>query len=249
MNTRSKKDKIKELWNDLALDTSYKNINAKRKGEITNLGLVNQFKKHDFIPNKWFDWESKVNAPVMIIGQDWGPYVELKKFIDDYESKKDDADFDYQEFLFATFSSRTEKFIMRAIEETYQEVGKTALELSDYFFYSVAVLFTRTGIHFRGNHNFDPIRSAEHSYKYLARQIDILSPKIIMPLGGLALDQIEKYFDLNLEGNSLTEKIDNLNTGVIIQKETIIIPNYHPAAHINPQTMLEKWKLIWEYLN
>lgn len=249
MNTKSKKEKIKELWNNLALDTEYKDIKAKRKGKITNLSLVNQYNKHDFIPNKWFDWENQVEAPVMIIGQDWGPYIKLKKFIDNYESKKNRKDFVYQEFLFDTFSSRTEKFIIKAIEETYPNGGKTALELSDYFFYSVAVLFTRTGIHFRGNHNFDPVKSAEHSYKYLAQQIDILSPKIIMPLGGLALDQIQKYFDLELSGNNLTEKIGNINTGIIQKNKTIIIPNYHPAAHINPEIMLDKWKLIWEYLD
>lgn len=41
----------------------------------------------------------------------------------------------------------------------------------DRIFFTMAVLFIRQGNLFRGNQNFDPLKSAGHSYKYLARQL------------------------------------------------------------------------------
>lgn len=243
--TNKKQLQLKNLWQELANDTGHSKIEARRKGKITNLGLVNQYKNHSFIPNKWFDWESKADAPVMIIGQDWGPYIELKKLIDRYISLKDDEGFDYQNFLFDTFSSRTEKFILKAIQETYPKKDKSIIEISDLLFFTVAVLFTRTGIHFRGNHNFDPKRSSEHSYPFLAKQIDIVNPKVIVPLGGLALTQVERYIGFTLPGNSLSDKINKLEGGILQTDDKIIVPNYHPAAHVPPHEMMERWKLIW----
>lgn len=241
--------RIRELWKDLAKDETYSKIEARRNGKLVNVGLVNHFRLHDFIPNKWFDWERRVDAPIMIIGQDWGPYVEIKKFVDDYNHYKDRKDFDYEEFLYKTFSSRTEKFIFKAIEETYPKEKKSSLEFSKYFFFTVAVLFTRKGIHFRGNHNFDPKKSAEHSYQYFKRQLDIVRPSVVMPLGSLALYQTEKYFDLNLKGANLTQKINNLDKGVIHKAQSTIIPNYHPAAYVNPDLMMTIWSKIWDYVD
>ncbi|MCB9803591.1 hypothetical protein H6763_02055 [Candidatus Nomurabacteria bacterium] len=80
------------------------------------------------------------------------------------------------------------------------------------------------------------------------RQIEIIEPMIIMPLGELALIQVERYYDLKLEGKSLTEKISKLGSGVIEQNGAVIIPNFHPASHVDPSIMLDRWKLLWEYL-
>src|SRR5688572_21705985 len=72
--------KMQDLINDLANDRSHNTIKASRKGVITDLSLVNQFALNKFIPNKWFDWIDRVDAEIMIIGQDWGPYIALQKF-------------------------------------------------------------------------------------------------------------------------------------------------------------------------
>lgn len=86
----NKKNLIENLLNNIREDDEVKDIWVTRDGRKVNVGLINQFKLHDFIPNKQFDWKRRVDAPVVIVGQDWGPYKELKKFIKDYqvESKK-----------------------------------------------------------------------------------------------------------------------------------------------------------------
>jgi hypothetical protein len=116
-----KRKDMRDLLDSLKMDQKSSQIKAKRGEELTDVGLVNQFEKHEFIPNKWFDWINRADSKIMIIGQDWGPYSQLKKFIDQYELEKDSSSFYYDEFLFRSFSSRTEVFIFKAVEETYRE--------------------------------------------------------------------------------------------------------------------------------
>jgi len=148
-----KRKEIKELIKKLAEEEKITEIRSRRKGEVKDLSLINQFKLNTLIPNKWFDWERRTDAKVMIIGQDWGPYSALKKYITDYELEKDNKEFDYDKFLFKTFSSRTEKFIIKSIENSFKEKYSQAMSIRDWdnFFFTMSVLFTRQGNLFRGN--------------------------------------------------------------------------------------------------
>jgi len=85
---------------------------------------------------------------------------------------------------------------------------------------------------------------------YLEKQIEIINPKIICPLGSFASSYIlEKY-------NQKIEKISKIHGGKIVIKNIygnlIIIPLYHPAvATYNPNTkviLLEDFKKIKECL-
>lgn len=244
-----KAQEMKDLFSELRENTSVTQIRSKRNGGLKDVSLVNQFALHTILPNKWFDWERRVDAQVMIIGQDWGPYTSLKKFVDEYEVEKLNKGFNYDEFLFKKMSSRTEKFILQAIQKTHEE----KFHLFDQnvyhkFFFTMAVLFTRQGTKFRGSEFFDEKKSAEISYPYVARQIEIVKPKVIMPLGNLAFGVVNKYFDLGYTNIKLSNVLGSLkDTNGIIQNDgTTIIPNYHPAAHVSPKMMKENWRKIWE---
>jgi hypothetical protein len=240
---------MKKLEKDLRENISAENIFAKRKGKDVNLSLINQFKKHDFIPNKWFDWQNRADAEIMIIGQDWGPYKALEKYIVDYENSKNGKDFDYNAFLFKTFSSRTEKFIFKVIEETYTERFKTFdKKIHDKFFYTMAVLFTRQGIHFRGNHNFDEAKSFEISYPYVARQIEIVRPKVIITIGNLGFKVVNRYYKLNYGKIKLTDLIKEIGSSAIQLNESTVIPNFHPASFTDPKIQKQIWSKIWDYI-
>jgi len=245
---------MRELIKELSFVSQTNNIKAMRKGKVVDLNLINQFSYHKFIPNKWFDWERRANAKIMIIGQDWGPYLALKEFIDDYEIEKILLEFDYDKFLFKTFSSRTEKFIIQAIEKTYFENLKKAItkEIWDEFFFTVSVLFTRQGKLFRGNNNFEPKQSFEISYPYLAKQISIVKPKIIMSLGNMAWESVKRYYNLNEEykNMNITKVINKvLPKGYIKINDVTLIPNFHPASHVNPKTIYNQFKLLWVKTN
>ena len=48
-----------------------------------NKSLINIYKDYDFctnIPSIWTDWFNRLDSEIMIIGQDWGPYNDMKKF-------------------------------------------------------------------------------------------------------------------------------------------------------------------------
>lgn len=246
-----KKLRMQKLLYDLAHETQVSFIRAQRQGITTDLSLVNQFALHPLIPNKWFDWERRINAPIMIIGQDWGPYSVLKTYIDQYDSEVKNEGFDYEQFLCKQMSSRTEKFILNTIKETYIEKHeKFDHAIYDKFFFTMAVLFTRHGKHFRGNHNFDERQSFEISYPYVARQIEIVKPKVIMPLGLLGLKLVTRYFDLPFRNRNLESVIDELESigRCIHLTNTMIIPNYHPASYTSPSQQKEIWSTIWEVI-
>ena len=246
-----KRKEIKELIKKLAEEEKITEIRSRRKGEVKDLSLINQFKLNTLIPNKWFDWERRTDAKVMIIGQDWGPYSALKKYITDYELEKDNKEFDYDKFLFKTFSSRTEKFIIKSIENSFKEKYSQAMSIRDWdnFFFTMSVLFTRQGNLFRGNDNFEPKSSFEISYPYLSRQIDIVSPKIIIPLGNMAWDVVKRHFKIDFKEKNITQIINKATpTGFFKINETYIIPNYHPASHVDPKIIHNQFEKIWDLL-
>lgn len=242
-------EQMSALIEQLKQDTVAAQITALRGGKKTNVGLVNHYKLHDFIPNKWFDWINRADAEIMIIGQDWGPYSALKKYVDSYEIESQNPDFDYNKFLFSAFSSRTEKFILKAIETTYtQAFGKFDAEIWDEIIFTMAVLFTRQGEHFRGANNFDPKQSAANSYPYVSKQIEIVSPKVIITLGGMAFDVVNRHFELSYDGRTVTRVIEELGDDVIQTEQAVIIPNFHPASHTDPKLQLRIWSKIWKYI-
>jgi hypothetical protein len=248
----SKKEALmRQLLESIKSDKSIESLIVNRKGIQKDVGLINHYRLHELIPNKWFDWIRRVDAKIMIIGQDWGPYASLLKFINDYEIEKIKLDFDYDKFLFKTFSSRTEKFILKSISKGYFEIFNKEIEQKDWdsFFFTIAVLFTRQGTHFRGSDNFDPKKSLDHSYPYVIKQIEIVKPKIIMPLGGMAWEILSKYYNLQVFGKTITEVINNMpSEGYIKSGEIYLIPNFHPASHVDPKIIHRQFKIIWDIM-
>jgi len=234
---------IERISQDITPTINYKLRNSKK----VNIGYVNQFSLHNEIPNKWFDWAERVNAEIMIIGQDWGPYSVLKKYIEEYNTRKNDKDFNLDKYYTETFSSRTEKFIISSLKKSYYEKYNKEIDMDVFnnIFFTVAIMFTRQGNHFRGNEFYDEKFGIKVSYIYLKEQIDIVKPKIIIPLGNTAWSMIRDIFKLYDYDLKISNVINNLGKNNIIIGDTIIIPNYHPAAHINPNIQYDIWKKIW----
>jgi hypothetical protein len=243
----TEKQKLMEFaLSELKKDTSAAKLTAIRKGKTTDIGLVNHFALHDIIPNKWFDWVNRANASIMIVGQDWGPYSSLMNYITSFESQKSMPEFDYEKFLFQGFSSRTEKFILKAITEGYTlATGKNMPHQAwSNIIFTMSVLFTRQGKHFRGTEFFDNEKSRLHSFPYLAKQIEIVQPKVIMTLGGMAWQSVSEYFKLRTyKGKTVTTVISEISDiGYLTVGDTIVIPNFHPASHVSPTIMKNIWK-------
>lgn len=112
-------------------------------------------------------------------------------------------------------------------------------------------MFTRQGKHFRGNEYFDPKLSFENSFPYLSRQISIIRPKIIIPLGNLALQTVDRHFDLGFKRKTISQVINEISSqssGCILADSTYIVPCFHPAAHINPDLQASSWRVLWDLI-
>ncbi len=245
-----KQKELSLLWKNLAENKKVTKSYKIRHGKKINIGFINQYSLHNSIPNKWFDWSTKANAKIMIIGQDWGPYSVLLKFINDYEKQKRNlTNFDHDSYLFKTFTSRTENFIKKAIEETYLEKFRKEIAKTDWnnFFFTVAIMFTRQGSHFRGNEYFDEKLGIKESLPYIENQINIIKPKVIMPLGGIAWRMVDTIFKLNTK-LTISQIIKKQKGEPIISQKMKIIPNFHPASHTDPKIQMQIWKTIWENL-
>ncbi|MBD3329350.1 hypothetical protein GF357_02540, partial [Candidatus Dojkabacteria bacterium] len=80
----------------------------------------------------------------------------------------------------------------------------------------------------------------KHSLPYLKRQLEILNPKVIMPLGGTAWKAVREIFKLALP-EKITDVVNLLDAENVSKDETIIIPNFHPASHVPPKIQFEVW--------
>lgn len=230
---------IQEMSQDSACESMFEVNNDKN--------LINQFKYSTFIPNKWFDWPKYSESKIMIIGQDWGPYAILqRKFIDRFEIESKGKDFDYDKFLYQTFSSRTEKFIQKSIEYWFEIVHHTQMNFRDWdnYFFTIAVMFCRSGNLFRGSTNFDAKRSLAVSRYYLKKQIEIVQPQKIMTLGDLALRQVFSILGIG-DKRKLSEIV--LHNDKFNGQEIEIFPNFHPASHVDKKIIREKFQNIVSY--
>ena len=244
-----KKKRIQYLISDIIRNTEVESRYRVRAGKNINVGFINQFRKHSFIPNKWFDWKSRVNSHIMIIGQDWGPYSVLQEYILEYKKLKDSNSFNYKDFLFSRYSSRTEKFIFTVLEESYYRKFNKKLDMRvwDDFFFTMAILFTRRGEHFRGNEFFDLKFGIDQSLPYLKRQISIVKPKIIIPFGGSAWNSIRTILNLETFPSKISEVITYLNGEPINIDGIKVIPIFHPASHTDKKLDKQLWSSIWDF--
>ena len=100
--------------------------------------------------------------------------------------------------------------------------------------------------------NRNPLKSEmDVCTKYLDKQIELIEPTIIAPLGNFATTYIFEKFNLSPEKiGKVHGQIFNINT---ISKKMFIVPIYHPAvATYNPNTknvLLADFKKIKKVIN
>ena len=227
-----KKKQFEDLINELGKCDKCINLKCKEKS------LINIYQDYDFstnIPSIWTDWFNRLNSKIMIVGQDWGPYDDMKKF--NNLLKKDKSN--WKEII-ELEKSNTKKLLENYIKES----SNRKYSLDDIFITN-AIMCARQGNSYRGN-NIELKKSTINCSKHLISQIEIIKPKVILTLGYYPLMSLSKT--LNFEINkTLKETIKNYSE-IKIDK-FVIIPLYHPVAQIKKQEQLERYKKIWKYIN
>lgn len=202
--------------------------------------LINFYKDILFaknIPSIWTDWYNHLDAKIMIIGQDWGPFIDMQKLNREYIKRKT---MDNWQRLIEAENSETKKRLTNFI--TISSNGK--IDNLDEFFITNAIMCARKGANYRGN-NINLKASTLACSKYLAMQIDIVNPEIILTLGYYPLLSLSKIFGFEIP-SSLTSCIDKMP--VIKVTNRTIIPLYHPVAQIKKERQLEQYTRIWEHI-
>lgn len=223
-------------------------------------GLVNIFQNENFalnIPSIWTDWINRANSKLMIVGQDWGPYIDMDRLHNKY-CKSVTEEFDRKTAwskIVNESESMTKKlmteFIIQSAKETGILVDETIL---DSFFVTNAVLCARKGTNYRGNNNFKPKFCTQNCADKLKREIEIIKPLVIITLGYWPFYSIAKSYDIPVF-KTLKENLDQYSSDInsiinISQDNTpiYVLPVYHPTAQIKKTEQISYYCLIWELL-
>lgn len=205
-----------------------------------NCALINIYKDQDFcrnIPSIWTDWYNRLSADIIIIGQDWGPFEEMKKINKKYLDIKTE---EYWKMIIEEEKSLTKKQLTNFLINSSN--GK--ISTLDNIYITNAIMCARQENKYRGD-NIDLKKSTVNCETFLKRQIEIVHPKIILTLGYYPLFALSNIYNFEIEKN-LTKTI--LKYPVIKANKLTIIPLYHPAAQIKKETQLEQYYKIWEYI-
>lgn len=109
----------KELYEELLkeLKKCEKCIHLKSKNG-KDYALINLYKNNQFcknIPSIWTDWFHRLDSKIMIIGQDWGPYNDMKMLNELYMQN---PTVDNWKYLIEQEKSKTKKLLEYYIKES-----------------------------------------------------------------------------------------------------------------------------------
>lgn len=225
-----------ELINSMA---NCKKCVSLKKKHGKDCSLINIYQNKKFcknIPSIWTDWFNRLDSKIMIIGQDWGPYNDMKKLNISYmESPTKDN----WKSLIEQEGSTTKKMLEYYIKESSN--GKYNL---DKIFITNAIMCARTGTKYRWD-NIDLKQSTDNCSAYLKKQVEIVKPKVILTLGYYPLYSLSKSYNFIIN-KTLKETIANYPEIKI--NDFTIIPLYHPVAQIKKTEQLKQYKRIWKYV-
>ncbi len=226
-----KKEQFDNLIYLISKCTKCTNIKCKKKS------LINFYQDKNLstnIPSIWTDWYNRLDSKIMIIGQDWGPFSDMKKLNEQLKEDKNNWD-----ELIESEKSNTKKLLENYIKES----SSNRYSLKD-FYITNAIMCARQGNNYRGN-NIDLKNSTLNCSEFLLDQINIIKPKVILTLGYYPLLSLSNIFNFNIE-KTLSETIKLYPE--IKTNEYIIIPLFHPVAQIKKVEQLEQYKRIWKYI-
>jgi len=202
-----KNEVFDELINEMSKCS--KCISLKKKTG-KDCSLINIYQIHGFcknVPSIWTDWFNRLDSKIMIIGQDWGPYNDMKQLNEQYINNPDRENWKY---LIEQEKSNTKKLLNYYIRES----SENRYSLDDIFITN-AIMCARKGNNYRGD-NIDLKKSTNNCSKYLLSQINIVKPRVILTLGYYPLLSLSKIYKFNIY-YKYNPKYANLSTIFYIQ--------------------------------
>lgn len=249
-----------ELYRETANCTKCEQFCNSGKNDAVCNGLVNIFQSEKFalnIPSIWTDWINRANSKLMIVGQDWGPYIDMERLHNKYcksIAEKHNKRKAWSEIVNEP-ESMTKKLMTEFIVQSAKEMGISVDEtILDSFFVTNAVLCARKGTNYRGNNNFKPKFCTENCASKLKKEIEIIKPLVILTLGYWPFYSIAKSYDIPVYktlGENLGRYSSDINNIVNISNDNspiYVLPVYHPTAQVKKTDQISYYRLMWELL-
>ena len=194
-----------KLFDELIYDMSKceKCLSMHPKSNI-DCSLINIYKNEMFakeIPSIWTDWYNRLDSEIMIIGQDWGPFSDMKKLNEKYLDNPTNENWSK---LIEDEKSLTKKQLTKYLVESSN--GK--INSINNIYITNAIMCARYGNNYRGN-NINLKCSTLNCKEFLYKQIEIVKPKVILTLGYYPLYFLSNIYDFKIEEN-LTKTIQNV---------------------------------------
>ena len=253
-------DLLIELFKETATCIKCETFPIKKNENDECNGLINIFRDKQFalnIPSVWTDWINRADSKLMIVGQDWGPYVDMESLHNKYCKsvvKNQDKDQTWAEIVNEP-ESMTKRLMTEFIVQSAKEMGIVVDEtILDSFFVTNAVLCARKGTNYRGNNNFKAKFCTENCASKLKKEIEIIKPIVIITLGYWPFYSIAKSYDIpvfkTLRENLIRYSSD-LDHIINISKDdtpTYVLPVNHPTAQVKKFEQISYYRLMWELL-
>lgn len=192
-----KKVLYQKLLREMGICQKCTNITNKNNKDCSLINIYgdNEFCKN--IPSIWTDWFNRLNSEIMIIGQDWGPYNDMKSLNELYMLNPSKDNWKY---LIEQEKSNTKK----QLEYYIRASSKNRYSL-DNIFITNAIMCARKGTNYRGD-NINLNQSSNNCSEYLVKQIEIVKPKVILTLGYYPILSLSKSYNFEI-GENLKETI------------------------------------------
>jgi uracil-DNA glycosylase family 4 len=247
----NKKEKLDNLIEEMSNCTKCTKLTKKTKNSIIDCSLINIYKDKDMcksIPSIWTDWYNRLDAEIMIVGQDWGPVDDMKKFYKKYKEHSGNDNIEKKATIWKQIieeeKSLTKKMLTKYIVES-AKLNNIFID-NDYLdkiYITNAIMCGRRGKNYRDAKNFSVKECTINCMEYLKHQIDIVNPKIILTLGYYPLLSLSKIYQFEID-NTLTKTINNMPELHI--NNIKIIPLFHPASQIKGSAQLKQYSKIWD---
>lgn len=236
----NKKEKLDQLFSEMSNCHNCCNLVKKNGKDCSLINIYQQSNFYKNIPSIWTDWYRRVDADIMVIGQDWGPYIEMKKFHDEYFMEKT---LENWVRLIEKEKSLTKKMLTKYLVESSKNTKYEMTESDmDHIYITNAIMCARSGNHYRGD-NIMLKESTIRCTPFLRKQIEIVNPKTILTLGYYPLLALSYIFDFEIE-NNLTKTIEKKPEIRVLNYR--IIPLYHPTAQVKKEQQLSQYRRIWD---
>lgn len=231
-----KKEKFDDLIKEMGECSSCVYLKSSRGRDYS---LFNIYKDSVFakkIPSIWTDWYHRLDASIFIVGQDWGPYSDMKELNERY--KKEETKENWKRLIEEEKSQTKKRLTSFLIASSNGKINDI-----DSIYITNAIMCARGGEKYRDD-TINLKYSTICCSKFLKKQIELVKPKVIVTLGYYPLLSLSEIFHFPIE-KTLAECIEKYP---IIEKDGyIIVPLYHPVAQISRERQLKQYQKIWEY--